>query len=100
MNLTHIPLRAATGAFILNSGLEKLGADEETAKGLHGMASTAYPAFAKYNPKDFTQALGAGEVALGAALLTPTLVLYFGRFILSWIFLAIAVVVLWCIHRI
>lgn len=71
MNLTHLPLRAATGAFILNSGLEKLGADEETAKGLHGMASTAYPAFAKYNPKDFTQALGAGEVALGAALLTP-----------------------------
>lgn len=72
MDLTHVPLRAATGAFILNSGLSKLQADEETAVGLHGFASTAYPTFEQVEPKTFTKLLGAGEIVLGAALLTPT----------------------------
>lgn len=68
----HLPVRAATGAFILNSGLTKLGSDdEEVHKGIHGMASTAYPNIGGIDPKTFTKALGAGEVALGAALLTP-----------------------------
>jgi hypothetical protein len=68
----HIPVRLATGAFILNSGMNKLRAeDEEMHKGVHGMASTAYPQFANVEPKTFTKALGAGEVALGPALLTP-----------------------------
>ncbi len=70
--LWHIPVRAATGAFILNSGLSKLKADdEELHKGIHGMASTAYPQFESIDPKTFTKALGAGETALGAALLAP-----------------------------
>ncbi|MBD8870030.1 hypothetical protein [Nocardioides donggukensis] len=72
MHLTHVPLRLATGAFILNSGITKLGADDETAEGLHGMASTAYPALGKVRPKDFTRALAGGEIALGAVLLAPT----------------------------
>ncbi|HET6965517.1 MAG TPA: hypothetical protein VFH58_12150 [Acidimicrobiales bacterium] len=68
----HIPVRAVTGAFILNSGLSKLKADdEELHKGIHGMASTAYPQFQSVDPKTFTKALGAGETALGAALLAP-----------------------------
>lgn len=71
MHPTHIPLRLATGAFILNSGLGKLKADEETAQGLHGMASTAYPAFKNMKPKDFTELLAYGEIALGTALLAP-----------------------------
>ena len=71
MNLTHLPLRATTGAFILNSGLSKLQADEETAQGLHGFASTAYPQFQEMEPQQFAKLLGAGEVALGAALLAP-----------------------------
>ncbi|UAL29723.1 DoxX family membrane protein [Nocardioides rotundus] len=71
MNLTQLPLRATTGAFILNSGLSKLQADEETAQGLHGFATTAYPMFKDLKPQTFTQLLGAGEVALGAALLAP-----------------------------
>lgn len=71
MNLTHLPLRAATGAFILNSGLGKLRADEPTAEGLHGMAANAYPQLASMKPKDFTRLLAVGEVAIGGALLAP-----------------------------
>ncbi|MGC1206956.1 MAG: hypothetical protein WA880_03260 [Ornithinimicrobium sp.] len=71
MHPTHIPLRLTTGAFILNSGISKLGADEETAQGIHGMASTAYPMFKGMKPKDFTELLAYGEIALGAALLVP-----------------------------
>ncbi|HKJ12168.1 MAG TPA: hypothetical protein VJ976_07230 [Ornithinimicrobium sp.] len=72
MHPTHLPLRLATGAFILNSGITKLGADEETAAGIHGMASTAYPMFKEIKPKDFTELLAYGEIALGTALLLPT----------------------------
>jgi hypothetical protein len=35
------------------------------------MASRAYPQFESLEPRKFTKLLGAGEVALGAALLTP-----------------------------
>ncbi|WP_418058723.1 hypothetical protein [Pimelobacter simplex] len=71
MNLTHAPLRAATGAFILNSGLTKLGADAATAQQLHGFASTAYPQFTNMDATQFTKMLAVGEIALGSALLTP-----------------------------
>ena len=72
MNLTHIPLRVATGAFILNSGLGKLGADEGTAQFLHGAAAATYPAlFKDMKPASFAQLLAASEIALGAALLAP-----------------------------
>ncbi|UJH69536.1 hypothetical protein [Ornithinimicrobium sp. INDO-MA30-4] len=57
MHPTHIPLRVATGAFILNSGLGKIGADKETAEGTHGMAATAYPFLKNVKPKDFTEVL-------------------------------------------
>lgn len=70
--LWHVPVRLATGAFILNSGLAKLQADdEEMHKGIHGMASTAYPQFANMDPKTFTRVLGVAETALGATLLAP-----------------------------
>lgn len=70
--LWHVPVRAATGAFILNSGLAKLAAnDEEMHKGIHGMASTAYPQVGSMEPKTFVRALGAAETALGGALLAP-----------------------------
>ncbi len=68
----HVPVRAVTGAFILNAGLAKFKSDDpETHKGVHGMASTAYPRLANVDPGTFTKALGAGEIALGASLLTP-----------------------------
>ncbi|MCD9199220.1 hypothetical protein [Aeromicrobium wangtongii] len=69
--LSHAPLRATAGAFILNSGLTKWSADAEAAAGLHGFASGTYPAVKNVQPPTFVKALAAGEMALGAALLTP-----------------------------
>lgn len=72
MHLTHVPLRVATGAFILNSGVSKLGADEGTAQFLHGAAASTYPAvFESMKPQSFAQFLAYSEIAVGAALLTP-----------------------------
>jgi hypothetical protein len=65
------PGRITSGAFILNSGLGKWSADEETAARLHGMAAGTYPFLARLKPKDFAKLLSAGEIALGAALLLP-----------------------------
>jgi uncharacterized membrane protein YphA (DoxX/SURF4 family) len=64
-------LRAVTGAFVLNSGVGKLSADEDTAKSLHGMAVGTYPVFGQIQPKVFAKGLAVGEIALGAALLLP-----------------------------
>jgi hypothetical protein len=69
--LRRAPGRIATGAMILNSGLGKLKADEDTAKTLHAMASGAYPQLGKIQPKMFLKMLGTAEVALGTALLLP-----------------------------
>ena len=67
--LWHVPVRLATGAIIVDQGLQKLGADEDTAKWLHGQAVNAFPQFADMDPKDFVQLLSSSEIALGAALL-------------------------------
>ncbi|WP_110183493.1 hypothetical protein [Nocardioides solisilvae] len=71
MHPTHVPLRVTTGAFILNSGISKLGADEGTAQYLHGAAANAYPAFKDMKPSSFAQLLAYSEIAVGAALLAP-----------------------------
>jgi hypothetical protein len=67
--LWHVPVRLATGAIILDQGLLKLKADDDTAKWLHGQAVHAFPQFADMEPKEFVQLLSAGEIALGSALL-------------------------------
>jgi uncharacterized membrane protein YphA (DoxX/SURF4 family) len=67
----HIPVRVATGAFVLNTGLRKRAADEEAAKGLHGFATTAYPEFEDTPPERFASMLSTGEIAVGALVLTP-----------------------------
>jgi hypothetical protein len=67
--LWHVPVRLATGAIILDQGLLKLGADDDTAKWLHGQAVQAFPQFADMEPREFVQLLSAGEIALGTALL-------------------------------
>jgi hypothetical protein len=69
--LRRAPGRIVTGAFILNSGLGKLKADEATAGGIHGMAVGAYPPLQKLSPPVFTKVLAVSEVAVGAALLLP-----------------------------
>lgn len=71
LRASHIPLRLATGAFILNAGLDHLKMPEEQAGRLHGMATGAYPGLKRLDPAPFGQVLAAGEVALGAALLVP-----------------------------
>jgi len=70
---SHLPPRIAAGAFILNSGVGKWSADEETAAQLHGFAVGAYPFLAKLKPKDFVRLLSATEMTLGAALLVPVI---------------------------
>jgi len=64
----------AAGAFILNSGLNKLKAEKETHQRLHEMASGAYSVIDNLPPEQFGLGLGATEVALGSALLMPFVV--------------------------
>ncbi len=71
MRLSHLPLRLTTGAFILNSGLGKRGVDGATAAGMQGMATQVVPQAGNLPPEQFAKVLSAGEIALGAALLTP-----------------------------
>ena len=71
MKLAHLPLRVATGAYILNSGISKQGLEGQAAEGLHAMAATAIPALQKIPPEKFARILSTGEIALGAALLVP-----------------------------
>lgn len=72
MSLTQVPLRLATGAFILNSGIGKLGADEGTAQFLHGAAAATYPGlFKDMEATKFARFLALSEIGVGAALLTP-----------------------------
>lgn len=72
INARDIAPRLATGAFILDSGLGKIkGVDEETARSLHSMATTAYPFLGRIPPDRFVKLLSIAEMSLGAALLLP-----------------------------
>jgi hypothetical protein len=71
--LRRSPGRLAAGAFVLNAGIGKWPADEQTAARLHGMAAGTYPFLTKIKPKDFARLLAAGEIAIGAALLVPVI---------------------------
>ena len=71
VKLRDWPGRIAAGAFILDSGLRKRTADDETAAGLHGFAAGTYPFLADVEPRLFVRGLAYGEIALGAALLAP-----------------------------
>ena len=71
ITLSEIGPRISAGAFILNSGLGKRGADEGTAAGLHGFAAGTYPILKKVEPRQFAKALATGEIAIGALLLSP-----------------------------
>ena len=63
IRLSHIPTRLAAGAFILNAGLGKWSGNEQTAAGVHGMATATYPFLGPVEPRTF--------LALGTALLVP-----------------------------
>lgn len=69
--LRRAPGRIVTGVFILNSGLDKFKGDEQTAIGIHGLATGAYPFLTKLPPTLFLKLVAIGEVAIGGALLFP-----------------------------
>lgn len=71
MRLRDVPTRFSSGGFILHSGLEKWQGTEEQAKGVHAMASGAYPFLAKIPPATFLKILAAAEIGTGTALLVP-----------------------------
>ena len=69
--IRHLPVRVVTGAYILHAGIDKLQADDDTSKGLHGMASAAFPQLERVPPDRFVRGLAVGEIAVGSALLAP-----------------------------
>ena len=71
ITLSELPARISAGAFILNSGLGKRGADAETAARVHGFAAGTYPFLKSVPPQQFVQGLAIAEIALGGVLLTP-----------------------------
>jgi hypothetical protein len=71
VNVRNAPIRLVSGAFILNSGITKLSADEQAAAGMHGMAAGAYPFLRGVEPPKFAKLLAASEITVGAALLLP-----------------------------
>jgi hypothetical protein len=71
MKLRQVPPRAATGAFILHSGLQKWKGDDATAEAMHSMACGAYPVFEKLTPQQFLRVLSCAELATGSLLLAP-----------------------------
>jgi hypothetical protein len=71
MRTSDLPTRISTGAYILHAGLGKWGADETHVQGLHAMASGAFPFLRRIPPLRFGRLLALGEIATGAALVTP-----------------------------
>ena len=69
--LWHLPVRVATGAYILNSGLSKRDAPPEVAEQVHGFASSAYPQVSDVPPDKFLSTLSTAELGVGAVLLAP-----------------------------
>ncbi|MCU1492867.1 MAG: rane protein [Acidimicrobiaceae bacterium] len=71
MRARNFPARLSAGAFILNSGIGKLKADEQMAAQIHGMATGTYPFLSKLEPERFTKMLAYGEIVVGTLLLAP-----------------------------
>jgi hypothetical protein len=71
MELRDLPGRAATGVYILHEGLAKWAPDPDRAKGLHGMASGAFPFLRSMPAERFMRALSVGELTVGGLLLAP-----------------------------
>jgi uncharacterized membrane protein YphA (DoxX/SURF4 family) len=71
MQLSHLPTRAATGAYILHEGVGKWGGGFDQANGVHQVASSAYPFLKSVKPSTFLRLLSVGEMTTGALLLAP-----------------------------
>ncbi|QGU06053.1 hypothetical protein COCCU_00425 [Corynebacterium occultum] len=71
MNISNAILRGVSGAYILQSGVGKLGMPTEAAAGVQEFAATGVPAVKKMSPDTFSKFLSYSEVGIGAALLAP-----------------------------
>lgn len=71
MSIANLVLRAVPGAFVLNSGIGKLGMDEGTAAYLQQAAAKGVPSVGEMTPEQFKKFLSYGEIAVGGALLAP-----------------------------
>ena len=71
MSIVQIPLRLASGAFILNSGLGKRQLSDEQAAYIRDMGAKGVPALAQLSPAQFKNFIVASEVGVGGALLLP-----------------------------
>ncbi|WP_313811112.1 hypothetical protein [Glutamicibacter sp.] len=71
ISIANAALRLVSGAFILNSGINKLRLDEASSAGLQQMAANGIPPLAEIEPATFGKMLSIGEISLGSALLLP-----------------------------
>lgn len=71
ISIANAALRLVSGAFILNSGINKLRLDEASAAGLQQMAANGLPQLGEMEPAAFGKMLSVGEISLGSALLLP-----------------------------
>ncbi|MDY6055253.1 hypothetical protein [Micrococcus sp.] len=71
MSIIQIPLRLATGAYILNSGIGKSKLDQEAASHLQGMAAKGVPALGDLSADQFKKFITASEIGVGSLLLAP-----------------------------
>jgi uncharacterized membrane protein YphA (DoxX/SURF4 family) len=67
----RLPVRVATGVWILHSGIEKWFGDEDQAKFHHAMTISAFPFVRKIPPRRFVRILAACEIATGTVVLAP-----------------------------
>jgi len=71
ISIANAALRLVSGAFILNSGINKLRIDEASAAGLQQMASNGVPQLGELEPAVFGKVVSISEISLGSALLLP-----------------------------
>lgn len=69
--LTSAAFRVIPGAFILNSGIGKLGMDESASAGLQNMAATGIPLMKEIPTEKFGDFIAYSEIGIGATLLAP-----------------------------
>ena len=70
-HLHNFPARLAVGAYLLDSGLSKLEADEAALEHIHNMAISAYPFLEQAESTKFSKYFAQGEILLAIILLLP-----------------------------
>jgi hypothetical protein len=61
----------SAGAFVVNSGVSRFGADDAAMKRLQTSAAKLVPQVERMSPRTFSRAVAAGEVTLGTAIMLP-----------------------------